>query len=273
MRRITLVTLAALSLAACSNETTAPASADLALDAGAYGTELTLNGAYDATLYHDRLINALPDELKLTDEQKAKIRELVTEFQADTKADREALAAIFRQAREAAAAGKTREEIHAIIVTGAPIRARLHAAEKELVEDIHEVLTPEQRAWILAHRPPRCDPTQFPPLSEAQKDQIRALEADFRADNQADLEAMRLIIQEARAAFQAGKSREEIAAILAKQQVFLDGCRTRLIEPLEGILLQDLGVDVLAPTGLYRSFHLGRSPRGTGSRRSVPPAG
>jgi len=216
MRRITLVTLAALSLAACSNETTAPASADLALDAGAYGTELTLNGAYDATLYHDRLINALPDELKLTDEQKAKIRELVTEFQADTKADREALAAIFRQAREAAAAGKTREEIHAIIVTGAPIRARLHAAEKELVEDIHEILTPEQRAWILAHRPPRCDPTQFPPLSEAQKDQIRALEADFRADNQADLEAMRLIIQEARAAFQAGKSREEIAAILAK---------------------------------------------------------
>src|SRR5687768_15541958 len=52
---------------------------------------------------------------------------------------------------------------------------------------------------------------------------------------------------------------QSIAAILAKQQVLLDGCRTWLLEPLEGILLKQIVLDMLAPTSLDRCFHPGRS--------------
>ena len=216
MRRLAIAAFAALSLAACSNDTTSPDAADLAIEEGMFGTALTQNGAYDAGLYRERLINALPDSIKLTDEQKEKIRALVEAFESSTKADREALAAILREAQQAIRDNKSREEIHAILSKGAPYRDRLHAAERKLIADIDAVLTAEQRAWILAHRPQRCDPSRFPPLSDAQKAAIRALESDFRENNEADLDALKAIFEEARAAAQAGKPREEIAAILAK---------------------------------------------------------
>jgi len=216
MRRIILVTIAAISLAACSKDSTGPDSSDATLDAGAFGTALTLAGGYEAGIYQDRLANALPDELKLTPEQQAKIRALVQAFEAATKADREALGAIIREARQAAQAGKSREEIRAILSRGIEIRARLAAAEAKLKTDIDAILTAEQRAWIAAHAPRACRPDRFPPLSDAQRAQIRALEAAFRQTNQADLETMRAVLAEAQAAIQAGKSREEVAAILAK---------------------------------------------------------
>ena len=216
MRRVILSCLAAVSIAACSNETTAPDVADLALDAGLFGTELTQNGVYDARQYQDRLFNALPDEIALSDAQKTQIRGFVDEFLAATKSDREALQAILEQARDAMQAGKSREEVGAILRQGAPIRDRMQAAEKELMADIKSVLTAEQKAWIESHRPPRCDPSKFPALSDAQKAQIEALEKAFREDNKADLDAMRSLMEEVRAAVQAGKSREEVAAILAR---------------------------------------------------------
>jgi Spy/CpxP family protein refolding chaperone len=215
MRRIILSCLAAVSIAACSDETTAP-DADLAIDAGLFGTALTQNGAYDARQYQDRLFNALPDEIALSDAQKTQIRSFVEDFMAATKSDREALQGILKQAREAIQAGKSREEVAAILRQGAPIRDRINAAEKELVADINSVLTAEQKAWIAAHRPPRCDASRFPALTDAQKAQIEALEKSFREDNKADLDAMRAIMEEARAAIQAGKSREEVASIIAR---------------------------------------------------------
>lgn len=216
MRRIALLTIAALSLAACSNESTAPDAADLPLDAGAFGTALTSIGGYEAGVYRDRLGNALPDELKLSEEQKARIKAIVEAFEAATKADREALIAILREANKARADGKTREEINTILQKGAPIRARLAAAEQKLKADIDAVLTPEQRAWIAAHSPRGCRADQFPPLSDAQKAQIRALESAFQEQNKADLDAMKAILKEAREAIEAGKTRQEIAAIMAR---------------------------------------------------------
>lgn len=213
MRRLFLLTAATLTITACSSEPTSPL---IDIDVGMAGSELTLAGGYEAEVYQDRLVNALPDDIKLSEEQRQQIRALVSAFQQATRADREALAAILRNAREAVRAGKSRDEIQSILRTAAPIRDRLIAAERKLKADIDAVLTPEQRAWIEANSPRKCRPGDFPPLSDAQRSAIRALEAGFREANKADIEAIRVIFQEARAAAQAGKSREEIAAIIAR---------------------------------------------------------
>src|SRR5687767_1170048 len=214
MRRIACIA-ALLSLAACSTDSTGPGT-DLLLEAGEYGGALTVAGGYDPGLYQDRLTNALPDDIKLTAEQQAKIRSLVQDFLASTRADRDALGAIFREAYEAQRAGRTREEIGAILRRGADIRARLFAAEAKLKQDIDAVLTAEQRAWIASHLPQSCRPDRFPALSESQKAQIRAIETAFRENNAADLETIRSVLEEVRVAIQAGKSKDEIAAILQK---------------------------------------------------------
>lgn len=217
MRKTIAITLVALAAAACSGDTTAPSNTDLAtLDAGAFGTALTIAGGYDAETYQNRLANALPDELALSDEQKAAIKSLVEAFVQSTKADREALTVILREAHDAARAGKSREEVNAILATGAPIRERLSAAEAKLKSDIDAVLTPDQRAWIASHTPTACRANQFPPLTDSQKAQIKTLEAAFQAAHQADLDAVKSILADAQAAIRAGKSRDEVAAILAK---------------------------------------------------------
>src|SRR5215212_10906243 len=89
MRRLAWIASAALALSACSGDSTAPNSSDLTLlDAGAFGTALTATGGYDAGVYQDRLINGLPDELKLSDDQKSQIRSLIDAFQQATRPDR-----------------------------------------------------------------------------------------------------------------------------------------------------------------------------------------
>jgi len=98
MRRIAFITFAAASLAACSLETTNPNPSDLSVDAGAFGTALTIAGGYEPELYQDRLVNGLPDSLKLTTEQQAQIKALITAFNAATKADHDAIEAILKQA-------------------------------------------------------------------------------------------------------------------------------------------------------------------------------
>ncbi|MEO8193271.1 MAG: Spy/CpxP family protein refolding chaperone [Gemmatimonadales bacterium] len=217
MRRIVFIALTAFSLAACSSDTSGPVSPDVAtLDAGAFGTALTLAGGYDAETYQNRLVNAFPDELKLSDDQRAKIRALIESFQQSTRADREALGAIIREARAAAEAHKSRAEIEAILAKGNAIHARLVEAEAKLKSDIDAVLTPEQRAWIAAHSPKACRADKFPPLSDAQKAQIRALEIAFQERNKADIESVKAILDEAQAAIRSGKSREEVSRILEK---------------------------------------------------------
>ena len=91
MRRIALVSLAALVVVACSNEATAPAnSTDEVTDfsIGAFGTALTSIGGYDADLYQLRLFHGLPDALKLTSDQEAKINVAAGKPAADVQPPR-----------------------------------------------------------------------------------------------------------------------------------------------------------------------------------------
>ena len=157
----------------------------------------------------------LPDALKLTVEQKAAIAALHDAFMKANAADIAALQAIEKEAKAAIKAGKSRDEVRAIVAKSDPIRARLEAAFKKLQADIWAVYTPAQRAWIEAHRPRGCGRATLK-LTDDQVKQIRDLEEQFYASVKADLELIRAIADEARAARTAGKSREAVSAILAK---------------------------------------------------------
>src|SRR5204862_454715 len=117
-----------------------------------------------------------PDGLNLTTEQKAAIEALHAAFRTATQADMDALRAIEAQARAAKQAGKSNDDVHAILATGAPILARLNTAFAALQTAISAIYTAEQRAWIEAHRPRPCGPDGPPRLTDAQKQQIHALQ-------------------------------------------------------------------------------------------------
>jgi Spy/CpxP family protein refolding chaperone len=157
----------------------------------------------------------LPENLRLTVEQKAAIAALHDAFTKSVAPDVLALRAIEQEARAAIKAGKSRDEVRAILAKADPIRARLDAAFKTLQADIWAIYTPEQKAWIESHRPRACGPTAAN-LTDEQVKQIRSLQERFIASVKADLELVKSVAAEARAARAAGKSREEIAAILAK---------------------------------------------------------
>jgi Spy/CpxP family protein refolding chaperone len=253
MRRLALIAAAALSLAACSDSSTSPDNPDLTfVDAGAFGTALTNVGGYDAETYQNRLINALPDELELTSEQEAQIKSLIQAFQQSTRADRDALLAILRSAHAAIEAHKSRAEVEAILRQGAEIRSRLAAAEAKLKADIYQVLTPEQRAWIAAHSPRACRPEKFPPLTDAQKAQIRALEIAFAENNKNDLAFVKATLEEAKAAVRAGKSPAEIQQILAKALpaiVRLESARKNLRDQIIAVLTPEQKASGCFPLG------------------------
>jgi len=94
-----------------------------------------------------------PDSLKLTDAQKAAIQALRDQFVTTRKADLDALKAIHEEARTAMQAGKSRSDVRAILETARPILERLHSAFDALHTAIYALLTPEQKAWIDAHKP------------------------------------------------------------------------------------------------------------------------
>lgn len=258
MRRIVFLAVsavAAATLAACSNETTAPlASSDQLSDfaTSAFGTALTSAGGYDADLYRLRLLNGLPDELKLTAEQQAKIKALVDEYVASTKADREALTKILREAADAIKAHKSRADVKAILDQGIPIRARLIAAEAEFKSEVEAVLTPEQKAWIASHAPKRCDPSKFPPLSDAQKAQMKALEDAFVQTNKADLDAVKAALDQIKAALLSGKSRADVLAILDSIKPAIERlatARATLRTQLEAVLTPEQKASGCIPLG------------------------
>ena len=249
MRRIACLTIAALTIAACSNETTAPNTLDLSIDAGAFGTALTVVGGYDADVYQTRLANGLPDSLKLSDDQKTKIKALIDAFTAATKADREALNAILRQAHDASKGkGKSSaDSVGKILAKGADIRARLAAAETKLKADIDAILTADQKAWIASHEPKKCKPDKFAPLSDAQKAQIKALEKAFEDNNKADLQAVKAAYESAE-----GKSkaeRETILAGVAPAISRLDAARKALTAAIGAILTADQKASGCFPLG------------------------
>lgn len=249
MRRIVFTTFAAVALAACSNETTAPSTSDIGSGAGAYGTALTIAGGYEPDLYQDRLTNGLPDSIKLSSDQQTKIKALVDAFQTSTKADHEALEALLRKARDLGRGRSTTgaDSVGKLLAKAGEITQRLAAAQAKLKSDIDSVLTPEQRAWLASHEPRNCRPGNFPPLSDAQKAQIRALEQAFQTNNKADLDAVKAALDSAK-----GKTKAEREAILAAvkpAQARLEAARKALKDAIKAVLTPEQRSSGCEPLG------------------------
>ncbi len=235
MRRIVLATIAALSIAACSNDSTGPDNAALlAITEAGAGSALTIAGGYDGEIYQDRLINGLPDSLKLSDSQKTALKALVSAFETATKADRDALSRILGDARKSMGRRGDAGRVGQLLGDAAPIVARLRAAEEKLKSDIDAILTAEQRAWVETHAPKKCKPGSFPALSDAQKSQIKALENGFRESNKADLEAVKAAFESAK-----GKTAAEVKTILdgiASARARLEAARKKLTSDISNVL-------------------------------------
>jgi hypothetical protein len=101
---------------------------------------------------------SLPEELQLTEEQLTAIQDLRLAFRAEHEDELEALKAVFMEARAARAAGATREEVRAILVGGKEIAMGLRLDVIDLHIAIWGVLTDEQKAWLIEHRPRRFPP-------------------------------------------------------------------------------------------------------------------
>ena len=209
MKKTAFALLIALSFAACADDPMAPSEDLSGLEQAAI---LGFAGSFtdDPGSRYLGNLQRLPENLKLTAEQRSRIDALLVAFKQATQVDAQALAAIAEQAKAAHAAGKTREEIRRILAQGDEIRRRLHDAEARLRAAIDAVLTPEQRAWLASQQ----QPCRSLALTEAQKTQIGALVAAFQEANQADLAAIRAAHEKARTAKAAGATREQIAAIL-----------------------------------------------------------
>ena len=219
-------------------------------------------------------LNRLPANLALTDPQKTQIKGVVSSFESATDSDRAALRALFQQARQARQSGSTPDQVKAILEQGAPIRQRLQVAVSQLRQQIEGVLSSEQKAWLAANAPRRCDPATAPKLTDAQKAQIKALRDAFAQANGTDLDAVRAAFQQARQARQSGATPDQVKAILATVQP----ARQRL-----ATARQKLASDIqalLTPEQKASGCFLGRAPgmlrpglgRGAGVRPGMGPA-
>lgn len=181
----------------------------------------------------------LPDSLRLTAEQKAAITELHEAFRAAHAAQFATLRQIETQMRDLRRSGGTREQFMALLAQAKPILEALAADFAALQEAIWAIYTPEQRAWIEAHRPKLCGPEGPPQLTQEQITEIRALREAFQAAVAADVAQLRQIHQEAMAARQSGATVEEVRAILATAQPIIDRIRTaerQLHEDIQNVL-------------------------------------
>jgi len=221
LRRATLFASLALVASAChKKDTTEPTYSDTSISlvpdyALSLATSVDAGGIGGAQL---------PDNLALTTEQKAAIAALHDAFKAATAADVAALQALESQARAAKQAGKSPEELRAILQQGAPILARLAVAFATLQAAIWQVYTPEQRAWIEAHRPRPCGPSGPPKLTDDQIRQIRSLQQAFMDAEKGDVAEIERIVQQARQAAQGGAAKTEVERILHEA----DAARARL---------------------------------------------
>jgi Spy/CpxP family protein refolding chaperone len=212
MKTLSTLLAASLVLAACQEDVTAPTDVGGLLVDGAV-LAYDAAGLPGAGRYLGAL-DRLPEALKLSAAQAAAIKAAVEAFQQATRADREALAGIHKEAEAAKRAGKSRDEVRLILEKGEAARKRIEAAELALAARIEAILTAEQKAWLEANLPKRCDPKTAPPLTADQKAQISALVAAFEVSNKADLDAIKAALEKARAAKQSGATREQVKAIL-----------------------------------------------------------
>ncbi len=231
MRRLAIVLVLAGALAACGHEITAPGTpqpqgSDLnaATTAGA-GRFGSFGRARFAGAPYVALLRRLPPDMALTDQQKQSIKGYVQAFAQATKSDRQALAALFKQARAAKQSGQTPDQVKAILQQGATNRQHIQAAAAELKQQIEGVLTADQKTWLAANAPTPCDRSAAPKLTDEQKAQIKALVTAFRTANQSDLDAVRAAMRQAREARKNGASKDQIRSILEGVKLNLERLR------------------------------------------------
>jgi len=164
MRRIAIAGLVLIAAVACS-KSTAPVQADvsqLQLDAvNPTNLTFTATNGFPTEPFHvavgpttsnvEAARAAFPDSLKLTTSQLSAIAALRTTFETANKADLLALNAIHEQATAAKKAGKSAADIIALLNLAKPILTRLTARLDALRTAIEALLTPAQKAWIVAH--------------------------------------------------------------------------------------------------------------------------
>ena len=246
MMRKTFLAVAAfglMGLAACSSETVAPNDLEFLQEAD----ELDLVPDYAlslAAVVDGAGIGAarLPDDLQLTADQKAEIAALHEAFMENHADEVTALRQIEQQIRQLRRNGGTREQILALLEDAKEIRSGLADDFSALQDAIWAIYTPEQRAWIEAHKPRVCDRRGPPRLTEEQIAQIRALTQAFHTAIADEIAAIKAAHQEARAAKQAGASAEEIRAILATVKDEMEAVRQaehRLEQAILDVLTPD----------------------------------
>jgi len=149
--RIAALFAAAAFVGACDNAATGPNAAReaalLQLDVQATMDSATLvprGPAYDN--------EGPPDALKLTDAQKTAIKALHDAFAAAHKTQFDQLKAIREEARAAIQAGKTRDQVRAIMEKSRPIMEAMKPDFEALRAAVAAILTPEQKAWAAEHR-------------------------------------------------------------------------------------------------------------------------
>jgi Spy/CpxP family protein refolding chaperone len=239
MRMLSAAVSVAALILACSNDSTTssngsttglPANADAAVltafGAGAWVGGVGADGIEGVGHLGWRL-NELPDSLALTADQQAAITALVDAFKTSNSADLDALSAIREQAEAAREAGVPEDSVHAILESGDAVRARLHAAEQELVTRIEAILTDEQKAYLSARTCGACDST-VAPLTDEQKASIDSLVAAFEAANADDIAAVKAGGDEAQAALERLRAARDVLqarinALLTPEQI-ASGC-------------------------------------------------
>lgn len=242
MRKTLISSLAILMVTACARDANGPTEyedSDLALvEFGglAYGIGSPQPAAGTPEL---RRLKALPGPIALTAEQEATITGLIDDFQKTYEADIAKLAELLTKAKEAIAAGKTRQEVAAIFAEARPLRVKLAEATAKLHQDIQNVLTDAQKAWLASGSPNRCYPTVVAPLSAEQKTAIQALYAAYNEATKADREVVAATMKAVREARAANKPREEIQAMLADikdEMERLQAAGTKLRADIDAVL-------------------------------------
>src|SRR5689334_20563073 len=161
--RMVVLALVATSVAACANDVTAPTVQPTPQNSIAIGGD-SIGGRWGYGRHGMGMgfgpmfaARRLPDNLKLTDAQRAQIKALMTSFRAAHRDDLSAMASAGKQAFAARKAGVklSVDQRRAMFAQTAPARQRLMAANTQLRAQVEQVLTSDQKNWLASHRPTR----------------------------------------------------------------------------------------------------------------------
>ena len=141
-RTITALLTTTAILAACSDGVSAPSqSLESELEQVVFDVTASPNDVAAAAERRDRPPRGpLPPVRRLTEEQKQCVQDAIAAFREANKETLAALQAIHQQAREAYAAGASREEVARILQQAQPLLERLRNAHQELHEKIRTCL-------------------------------------------------------------------------------------------------------------------------------------